>query len=628
MNTPSILLLAALRLASPFSDHAVLQRGKPALVWGYGAARDERLTASIGGIKSVTKANADGSFRFRFASQPAGGPYTLEVRDSRGGCVRAEDVFFGEVWLCSGQSNMERHMRDVEPQLEGRYPQIRQFVVRRGNANMPLAECGGEWYLAEGAAIKNFTAVGAFFAERVSRELGGVTIGIINASQGGTDIQQWSSAEALRASEAGRRSLAAQERDEQNPNRFDRYPPYVQDTGIAAKAARWHERNFDDSAWREVELPNDFWHALETNRFNGAVWFRRHVKLPKEWIGRKLDLVLGQMDKSDVTWADGRRIGGMGGGDDATFYDTPRIYPATAESDELVIAIRIWSYAAGGGVYGDAAEMYVSLAEDGSKKIPVGGKWLSAIERDIGPKDCHDAPLLPMMLYNAMIAPLVPYTLRGVLWYQGCSNGGNGMDYRYLQNAMVQDWRHRWGDDDLPFACVILAGCGKRSEYDAKRGCGIRHAQALSIRDLGPHAGYVSAVDVGDERDIHPKDKKTVGERLAQWAMVECYGREGVSTAPIVAGVEREGTKLRVSFERAGKGLVSRGPDGSVRGVYVAGKDGKFVPAEAKIDGATLVVGADSVTEPVKVRYNWSPFPLTYDLTNDSGMPAAPFAAE
>lgn len=619
------IVLAALRLASPFSDHAVLQREKPVVVWGYGAARDERLTATVGGAKAVARANADGSFRFRFAPQPAGGPYVLEVKDSKGGAVRAADVWFGEVWLCSGQSNMARHMRDAKPQLEGSHPLVRQFLVRRGRGNMPLAECGGEWYLAEGAAIKNFTAVGAFFADRLSRELGGVAVGLVNASEGGTVVEQWSSAEALRRSETGRRALAALEGDERNPARFDRFPPYVQDTGIDAKAARWHERDFDDSAWRKVELPNDFWTAYGTNRFNGAVWFRRHVKLPKEWIGRRIDLVLGQMDKSDVTWANGRRVGGLGGGDDATYYDTPRIYTTTADSEELVIAFRIWSYAAGGGVYGDASEMFVCLSDDAGNRVPVGGTWLSAVERDIGAHNCHDAPLVPLVLFNGMIAPLVPCTLRGVLWYQGCSNGGCGSQYRYLQNELVRDWRRRWGDDDLPFACVLLAGIGKRSEYNARSGCGIRFAQTLSVRDLGPHAGYVSAVDVGDEGDIHPKDKKTVGERLVQWALVECYGRPGVSTAPIYSSVRREGVKLRVFFERVGKGLRSQGGGKGVRGVFIAGRDGVFAPAEAMIDGETLVVGSPSVTEPVAVRYGWSNFPLTYDLTNDSGMPAAPF---
>ena len=619
------MMLAALRLASPFSDHAVLQREKPVLVWGYGARRDEHLTATVGGATAVTRANADGSFRFRLAPQKAGGPFVLEVKDARGGAVRAEDVWFGEVWLCSGQSNMARHMRDAAPQLEGNHPLVRQFLVRRGSANMPLSECGGEWYLAEGAATKNFTAVGAFFADRISRELGGVAVGLVNASEGGTDIEQWSSAEALRRSPSGLNSLNGLERDEQNPKRFDRFPPYVQDEGVAAKTAHWHEKGFDDSAWRPVELPNDFWTAYKTNQFNGAVWFRRHVKLPKDWVGRKLDLVLGQMDKSDVTWANGRRVGGMGGGNDATFYDTPRIYSTTSDSEELVIAFRIWSYAAGGGVYGDAAEMFVCLSDDVTQRIPVGGTWLSAVERNIGERHCHDAPLVPTTLFNAMIAPMAPYSLRGFLWYQGCSNGSSGMAYRYLQNEMARDWRRRWGDDDLPFACVLLAGIGKRTQYSERSGCGLRFLQALSVRDLGPHAGYVSAVDVGDVGDIHPKDKKTVGERLAQWAMAECYGRAGVSTAPIYLATRREGVRLRVLFERVGKGLRALGPNGTVRGVYVAGKDGKFVPAEAKVDVKDLVVSAPSVTEPVAVRYGWSSFPETFDLTNDSGMPAAPF---
>jgi len=239
----------SLRLAAPFGDHAVLQRGKDVSVRGFGARPGERLRAKVGAAESVTHANPDGSFCFRFAPQPAGGPFELTVVDGSGQAVTSRDVYFGEVWLCSGQSNMARHMRDADPQLEGCHPLIRQFAVARGTATEPLASCGGEWVTAEGAAVKNFTAVGAFFAAALARELGGVAVGLLNASEGGTDIQQWSGDEALRATEPGRRAQAAQAAREKDPTFWEKIPALVSDTGVSAAAVRWSERDFDDSDW-------------------------------------------------------------------------------------------------------------------------------------------------------------------------------------------------------------------------------------------------------------------------------------------------------------------------------------------------------------------------------------------
>ena len=629
MTLTGFLTAAAVSLAPVFSDHAVLQRGKRVPVWGRGAVGGERLTARVGGASAVTVANGDGTFRFWLAAQPAGGPFTLEVTDSTGGVARASDVWFGEVWLASGQSNMARHMRDAWPQLEGDRPMVREFVVRRSEAARPLDFGGGEWYRAEGSAVKNFSAVGAFFAAKISEELGGVAVGVLNASEGGTTVEQWSSAEALADSECGARALENSRRRETDPRRFDKTPPAVPDTGISEAARKWPERGFDDSKWTCVELPNDYWHAFKCKPFNGAVWFRRRIKLPEGWRGRDLELGVGQIDKSDVTWVDGVRVGGLGGGDDPTYYDTPRIYPVRSERDEIQVAIRVWSYAAGGGVYGDADEMFLRLRDDRSRSVPIAGTWLAAVERDIGARDCPDVPPAPAALFNGMIAPLVPYAMRGVIWYQGCSGGGvRRGEYRGMQNAMVRDWRRRWGERDMPFACVLLAGVGPRRPY-VERGPGVvRIDQVRSSLDL-PHAGCASAVDAGDENDIHPKDKKTVGERLARWALVEAYGRPGAGCGPRFKSAEASAGAITARFTDVGGGLVAKdSPGGAVRGVYIAGADRKFVPAEARIAGDTVVARAAGVDKPLYIRYAWSPFPSDANLWNADGLPAACFTNE
>lgn len=622
------LAVLAISLAPVFSDHAVLQRGKTVPVWGRGAKAGEFLSLTVGNVKANTHAACDGTFSFLLPAQKAGGPYELVVSDSSGEKVKASDVYFGEVWLASGQSNMARHMRDVSPQLEGNHPLVRQFLVRRSGSNRPLDFGGGQWYRAEYGATKNFSAVGAFFAEKISRELGGIAVGILNASEGGTSIQQWSSREALMDSENGRRSLDHADRMRLNHERLEKLPRAVRDTGIAARAADWMKSSFDDSSWQKVLLPNDYQNAFRRERFNGAAWFRRKVKIPADWKGRLLELGVGQIDKSDITWVDAKIVGALGSDDDPTHYDTPRIYPFVAQSDEITVAIRCWSYAAGAGVYGDGQELFLRVAEDPVKSISLAGEWRGAVERDIGALDCPDIPPLATTLYNAMIAPLVPYGIKGFLWYQGCSNSGEGgRAYRYMQNAMVRDWRRRWCDASLPFACVQLAGIGKKTPY-SNRGPGIRFHQMLSTLDLG-HAGCVSAVDVGDEKDIHPLDKKTVGERMAGWALVEAYGRKGAGMGPRYRSSEIKDGRFYVDFTDKGEGLLARGSvDGAVHGVYIAGADKKFVAAEAKIEGGRLVAHAPSVADPKFIRYAWSSFPSNANLYNVEGYPASCFSNE
>jgi len=374
-----------------------------------------------------------------------------------------------------------------------------------------------------------------------------------------------------------------------------------------------------------VRLPNDFGAAFGREPFNGAVWFRRRVKVPAAWKGRPLELGLGEIDKSDVAFADGVRVGGLGCDTDPTYYDVPRVYPVTAADDELVVAVRVWSYGAGAGVYGDKSEMFLRLRDEPSKTIPLGGTWRGKVERDIGARDLPDLPPAPASLFNAMIAPLVSTAIRGVLWYQGCSNSGDGgANYRAMQNALVSDWRRRWRDDALPFGFVVLAGCGRRTDYDAARGCGIRAEQALTALDLA-HVGCVSAQDVGDESDIHPKDKRTVGERLATWALGEAYGRKGTFGSPLRLSARADGNRLVVRFANAGKGLRAKGGGQKVSGCFLAGADGVYRPAEAEASGDTLTVTSPQVAAPRFVRYAWAGFPKSADLVNDALLPAPPF---
>ena len=630
-------VLAALAFNPLYSDHAVLQRDRDLTVWGEGAVPGERLTLTFAQSTTWTKANRDGSFRFLLPAQKAGGPFELKASGEKSGTAVATDILVGEVWLCSGQSNMEFLMKSADPGWGDRTDaELRCYRTPHQYGFGPCAESRSEWRIATPGNVRQFTAVGTFFGAALRRELQ-VPVGLLFSAHGGTVVEAWSSRDALQTTEAGRKALAKFASSMSDPECWKPLDEigaktWPKDPGPSAEALGWAKPDDASEGWRPVPVPSMF-QELENRRFNGAVWYRRDIELPVEWKGRDLVLTIPAVDKHDRTYANGELIGATGSGFDTSFHDKKRVYriPAKLVKDGRVrLAIRVWSHIYGGGICGFGEDF--RLGPEGEKGLAVDGTWQAKVELDIGRTGALPTPKvagncnIPHALFDSKILPLIPFGIRGAIWYQGESNAGNAKDYHDFLGAMVKDWRYRWGQGNFPFISVQLAAfmCEKPFVED-DAWSEIRQAMLDLSREL-PNFGIASAVDVGNALDIHPKDKLTVGERLAAWALRNTYGREDVvATGPRPRSCWQEGDGLVVRFTDVGDGLKGLS-DGSVRGIYVADKDGAFHPAKASVDGADrLKVETKGIEGACEVRYAWAENPGAIDLRNSAGLPASPF---
>ena len=632
-----------MKLNPLFCDHAVLQRGVPLPVWGDGGVPGDKLELAFtrpgGSAPSVTytRVNPDGTFRFVLQPQEAGGPCELAVRSGRGGEVVSRDIAVGEVWLASGQSNMAFAVRDARPGF-GDEPDgdLRCFAVADDIGFGERTEARGKWISATLRDVGGFTAVGTFFAKRLRRELG-VPVGILLAANGGTRIEAWMSRPALASTAAGRRELArfagclADARCWAEDPARPEDPPL--DPGPDAGALAWAQPGCGETGWGTVRLPCWF-SDLEGRMFNGAVWFRKTLHLPEAWRGQDLLLRIPGVDKHDIAFVNGVQVGATGHGMETEWYAAERLYriPADLVADGAVtLAIRAWSFIYAGGV-GSADGDFSLERADGAGFIDLQGEWRWKIELDYGRVAGGVAGLVagncnaPHALFDAKIAPLAPFALRGAIWYQGEDNANNCGDYRELLGALVRDWRYRWGQGDFPFAAVQLAGYGRKAAFNRNSPWSeVRNALLGLSREL-PRFGIASALDVGSVTEIHPLDKRTVGERLAAWALNEAYGRgDVVPTGPRVASAVRHGRGIELFFDDCGDGLCTD-DGGAPRGFFVSGGEGSFHAAEARLSGPrTVRVEAADVAHPVEIRYAWARNPETATLRNSAGLPASPF---
>ncbi|HEY8965152.1 MAG TPA: sialate O-acetylesterase [Candidatus Methylacidiphilales bacterium] len=639
----------ALRLASLFRDRAVLQRDLPIPVWGC-AEPGETVTVALAGRRARVPADAEGRWLLRLPPLPAGGPFEL-VAEAPSGRAAARDVLVGEVWLCSGQSNMAFRLSESRPfDAEARVPlpDVRLLTVSNPARFGRRTEVEGEWAAADGAALAAFSAVGAWFGRRLHAELG-VPVGLICNAWPGTRVEAWISREGLVRTPHGRAEVARFEEtahaDPADLPTVERYADWAdwerrgapRDAGNRGLAEGWAEAALADTAWPAMELPAAWQERGHPG--SGVFWFRKTVVVPAAWIGRDLELRLGSIDKHDDTWVNGERVGGLSWEDGPETWNTPRVYLVPARlvgaDGRVAIAVRARSHVNHGGLRGPAAAMQLAPAGDGDgAALPLSGAWRYAVEQDWGivapppPVYGQDQPNTPGILFDNRIAPLVPYGLRGVIWYQGEGNAEDASSYRASMVALLDDWRRAWGQGDFPFLQVQLANFLEASPDPCQgrsRWAELREAQAAVLAE--PHAGMAVAIDVGEAGDVHPRDKKTVGLRLARWALAATYGRGGLPSGPLHDSHAAEaGGRVRLRFRHA-DGL--RTTDGApVRRVDLAGDDGRFVWAETAIEGETLVAWHPSIPLPRTVRYAWADNPEGCNLTNAAGLPASPFRVQ
>ena len=634
---------AAPRFAPLFHDHAVLQRGMPIPVWGT-ASPGETVTVTLATVQARAVADGDGHWLVRLPALPPGGPHDLMVRTAAGE-ARAVDILIGDVWICSGQSNMAMQLARTGQDPLGaadHLPGVRLLTVGNPASLGRQRDIVGRWAPADRAALADFSAVGAWFGAELQRALD-VPIGLIANAWGGTRIQAWMSREALIRDPAGADEVRHYERfayaieppagaEYVSMEDWERRGPH-QDAGNRGLAEGWAAADYADRAWATMPLPRRWQNHGHPG--SGIFWFRRHVVIPAAWAGRDLELHLGAIDKHDDTYVHGERVGGLSweGGPDT--WKTARVYRVPGRlvtGVDLVLAVRARSHVFNGGMTGPAEVMRVHPVGEPEVAVPLAGDWRYRIEQDWGLQISPTPPWMPgdrnspFTLFDSRIAPLIPYGIRGVIWYQGESNTAQPEVYRQLLPQLIRDWRRAWGQGDFPFLQVQLANHYPASDQPM-------HSAWAELRDVQlaglsePATGMAVAIDVGEADDIHPRDKRSVGQRLARWALADSYGLGGTPSGPLFsgAGIEPDG-RVRCRFRHAA-GL--RTSDVSAPShLDLAGIDQIFVRAEAAIEGETMVVWSPAISSPVTVRYAWADNPAGCNLVNGEGLPASPFRGD
>ncbi|WP_421826619.1 sialate O-acetylesterase [Larkinella sp.] len=621
---------ADVRLPKIFGSHMVLQRRKPVPVWGW-SDPNEKITIQFNNQTKTTKADKTGKWMVRLDPTEAGGPFALTVAGKKN-TVTFDDVLVGEVWICSGQSNMEWVVKSstnaAQEIQEANYPLIRHFKVPHDLSLSPKDDVlGGEWQPATPETVGNFTAVGYFFARELLKELNNVPIGLLNTSWGGTQSESWTSREAMDSFEEFKPVVATMPKtlEEFASKRLEQLQNQVKsvqgELPGAADVQQWSGADFNDAAWQTLRLP-DLFDRKALPGFDGVVWFRREISVPAELAGKEMTLTLGPVFDADETYLNGVKVGTTTQTGQARTYTVPG---GTLKPGRNVIAVRVDDQNGTGGF--TAKEDQFKLSGNG-REISLVGDWKYRIA------DYNRNPVLvnPNMtgtiLYNAMIHPLIPYAIQGAIWYQGESNAGRAYQYRKTFPLMITDWRTRWGQGDFPFLFVQLASFNAANGTSATGSTWgeLREAQTMTL--ALPNTGMAVTSDIGESKDIHPKNKQDVGKRLALSALKTVYGQNRVYSGPVFKAMEVTGNKAVLTFDHVGGGLQSSDKYGYLKGFEVAGADQKFHWAKAEIQGDKVIVSSSEVATPVSVHYGWADDNGEVNLYNKEGLPAVPFRTD
>jgi len=637
---------SALKLPSFFSDRMVLQQNFTAPIWGK-AKPGSAVTIHASWLSEaiVTTADAAGDWKAHLKTGAAGGPFTISVTGDT--TITIQHALFGEVWLCSGQSNMEMPVDSVTSYFAGaqnfrfeiataNYPSIRLFQTERGASTSPLTDVTGVWRECSPHSVANFSAVAYFFGKELHERLR-VPIGLIQTCWGGSAAEAWTSKSALlefvefkdRVLQLDSLQSILAKKQETYLKEKAAWDKLVRaHTAKALKQVnRWAAPHLSDTSWRSISVPGG-WTRTELDGFIGAVWHRKVIHIPPSAAKMEYVLELGPIDEMDVTWFNGKKIGEHSRVDDWT---TPRIYTIPAnliKPDANTLLLLISNEYLEGGIYGHPHQVKMTPRDTSrSQQISLSGDWQYKICTDY--KTLPERPTslsedrhrTPTMLYNAMIAPFIPFSFRGVIWYQGESNVSNAELYSRLFPAMIKNWREQWRQGDFPFYFVQIAPYAYRVEPQAAE---LREAQFTTLSL--PNTGMVVTSDLGNKTDIHPRRKVEVGNRLALWALARTYGMDGIEySGPLYSSHTIEQNRIRIHFDHATSGLYCVGDE--LTHFTIAGRDSVFVPAQAKIESNSVVVFSEQVPEPIAVRFGWSNT-AEPNLYNIEGLPASSFRTD
>lgn len=612
-----------------FTDHMVMQRDIQVPVWGW-TEPGKQVTVAMNGKTAVATADKAGKWMAKLGPFNAGGPFELTASGPQAATVK--DVLVGEVWVCSGQSNMEWPVAASDnPQQEidaASHPGIRLFSVPKRVSGEPEETVNAAWQICDPSTISGFSAVGYFFGRELNQRLD-VPVGLIHTSWGGTIAEAWTSAEALKTMddfrpvvESFQETVAAQK---SSPSSFDAQMEKWWNEVDQGSRDEWQSVDAAADGWKTMPLPTQWERVAGMENYDGVVWFRREISLPEGFDGVAADLSLGPIDDVDTTWVNGTRVGGLGD------WNVPRNYKVPAgvlKPGRNIIAVRVLDTSGGGGIFGQPDQMHLKAS---GQQFSLAGDWAYMPTAQLGkipaaPQRTNNNPNVVTVLYNGMLAPLLPYGVKGAIWYQGESNAGRAIQYRTLLPTMINDWKTRFQQPDFSFHVVQLANFMAVQDTPVQAGwASLREAQLMTAQN-DPKVGLAVITDIGDAADIHPRNKQDVGKRLSLQALKISYKDESIVAAgPTYEAVSFKGATAVVTFSSIGGGLIAKA--GELKGFAVSGKDRKFVWAEARINGDTVVVSSPEVTEPTAVRYNWANNPIG-NLFNKEGLPAGPFRSD
>ncbi len=624
--------LAEVRLPQLINSGMVLQRNTDIPIWGW-ADPGEDLAVRFNGATYPATADRTGEWQVKLPKQSAGGPYTLEVRGENN-VVTLKDILIGDVWVASGQSNMDLTMGRVEPL----YPdevrtasnsRIRYFEVPdRYNFKAPQVDLeGGKWEPVTPETIRRFSAAAYFFAKEIHQSQG-VPVGIINASLGGSPVEAWISEARLKAFPEPYAELQRFKSDElieriteEDRQRAEAWYQMLnkKDAGLVKGEYLWAESELEAGKWQQMDIPG-YWEETAEGPLNGVVWFRKTIRLSGDSAGKEAKLILGRIVDADSVFVNGTLVGSTG------YQYPPRRYTIPAgvlRAGDNAIAIRVISQQGRGGFVPDKAyELRIA-----DTVIDLTGTWHYRVGATMPPLEPQTfVRWKPTGLYNGMIAPLLNYRITGVIWYQGESNVGNAGNYHERFAAMIGDWRDHWHQPAFPFLYVQLANFLASSPTPSDSAWArLREAQLKTLSV--PKTGMAVAIDIGEWNDIHPLNKQAVGQRLAAVAKEVAYGEDGVHSGPHYESATVKGNKMILTFSNTGGGLVAKG-GGKLQEVAIAGADRQFVWAQTQIQDDRIVVWSEDIKDPKAVRYAWADNPDNANLYNKEGFPASPFRTD
>lgn len=614
-------LHAEVILPKIFSDNMVLQRNQPIQVWGWAKA-SESVTVTLNGATAKTKADKNGNWKLSLKAMSHGGPYELIVKGKN--TITLRNILIGDVWVGSGQSNMEWTIKDTNHAKEeianANHPQIRLFTVPKAMSfDVEKDLTGGQWLECNSSTLGDFSAVAYFFGRKLNADLN-IPIGLVNSSWGGTNIQTWMSWDVMAGKDEYRKLDIATLREaaKEMPEKQRKFSEAI--ANEKGKLEKWYDANTADG-WKKITLPK-LWEQTEIGNADGVVWFRKEFTVSAEDIGKSTTLHLGPIDDADETYVNGKQVGGMNG------WNIDRHYAIAGnilQPGKNVLVVRVYDGAGGGGIYGAPDKLYLDV---NNKRIDLTGEWqykISVLNTEYGLQSAGPNAY-PSQLYNAMIAPIIPMPIKGVIWYQGESNTGEAGKYQKLFPELISNWRTKW-NQQFPFFWVQLANFMAPDSLPVSSDwAALRETQSMTLSL--PSTGQAVIIDIGEANDIHPRNKQDVGLRLALSALKVAYNQNVVYSGPVYKSMQKVDNKLVLTFDNTGSGLQVKDKYGYLKAFAIAGEDQKFVWAKAYIEDNKVIVYHPAIKNPVAVRYAWGNNPDDANLYNKEGLPASPFRTD